>query len=184
MGDTGPKGDIGPPGPATGLAGGDLTGSYPAPTIAPGAVTPSKIGVIPAARITETGAGGFSNGQQTIVTMGQVVFDNDSVFTTSGGGPALTAPIAGVYEVDAGLEWAANSSGNRFIGLDVNSTCCFGASWVPASTGGDPTIENVTDLLKLNAGDRVLVIAIQDSGGTLNVNATGGTYEAMHWVSP
>ncbi len=39
----GPKGDQGEPGPATGPASGDLTGSYPGPSIAPGAVTDAKV---------------------------------------------------------------------------------------------------------------------------------------------
>jgi hypothetical protein len=42
-GATGPSGATGPQGPATGPASGDLGGSYPAPTIRSGAVTPDKL---------------------------------------------------------------------------------------------------------------------------------------------
>src|SRR5688572_8401214 len=40
----------------SGAAGGDLAGTYPAPTIGAGKITPAKFGAIPQARVEKTGA--------------------------------------------------------------------------------------------------------------------------------
>jgi hypothetical protein len=99
----GTPGTPGPPGPATGSAGGDLTGSYPAPTIAHGAVTPSKIGVVPAARVTAYAQGISNNSQRPR--------------SPSGGHPCSTTPacvtIPPAWTVDPASEHLRHLPGRR-----------------------------------------------------------------------
>jgi len=80
-GATGAKGDKGDPGPATGPAGGDLTGSYPNPQIGSGKVTPAKISGIPAARVTRGSSNQtIPNNSLTYVQFDSAVFDTAGLF--------------------------------------------------------------------------------------------------------
>ena len=75
----------------------------------------------------------------------------------------------------------AGAGGYRFIGISVNSGCCAAASNSPAASGVD-TMQNVGELLHLNAGDSVTLDVEQTSGTTLSIASTGVSYIAMHWV--
>jgi hypothetical protein len=191
-GATGAKGDKGDPGPATGPAGGDLTGSYPNPQIGSGKVTPAKISGIPAARVTR----GSSN--QTIPNnLGAIVQFDSEVFDTAGlfdpaSPQVLRAPIAGLYLLTASVRWAANATGTRFAGFQISSVSGFVApDWRNAVTGGDLTDQEISSLVALQPNQTVRVFVYQTSGAPLDLlwrDDPASNAEApvltMHWVGP
>jgi hypothetical protein len=161
-------GPAGPPGPSTGPAGGDLSGSYPNPSIAAGAVTPSKLGVVPAAGLTHSTTQSIPN--NSIVA---VKFDTESFDTAGfhdGAQPArLTAPTAGIYQVEAYVAFNASTVGFRDLKLAVNSSTANPIAELlvnPESTTGLSAL-SASGLVKLAVGDYVQVHVYQNSGGSL-----------------
>lgn len=146
--------------------------------LADGAVSTGKFGVIPAARATKTAPETIGSGISTALTFDAEAFDTAGLHDTAVANDRLTAPVAGIYQVSAGLSWAGVGFGTRELALDVSGTCCFASS---NDAGG--LRQNVSDLLKLAAGDFVVARVFQDSGGVVDARPER-TFLAMHWVGP
>lgn len=105
----------------------------------------------------------------------------------------LTASVAGFYSVAASICWAANGNGVRFLQLAAAHPNPNGAVgyWYPAEDStpaatGVRTCQSVHQLVALQAGDYVGIIAAQTSGAALTIPADGvePLNFSMFWVGP
>jgi hypothetical protein len=95
----------------------------------------------------------------------------------------LTAPIDGLYLVEASLEWAANSTGRRQLEVVKNNAVFEEGDTRPAIGLGD-TEQSIASEMNLNAGDYVAVQATQDSGSALSLPDSELNHFAMTWIGP
>lgn len=181
-GPQGPQGVQGPVGPSTGAAGGDLTGDYPNPTIAPGTVSPAKLSNVPAARVTRSSVLTVDNNQITYIPFQSEVFDLEDLWF-SGSPQYLTAPISGVYQVNASVAWESSGSGNRGLYVENDNFDLVASDTRPAD--GIGTALSVSTLVSLSQGDSLRVAVDQNSGGSLELVALQHSPEfSMHFVAP
>lgn len=198
VGMTGATGETGATGPATGPAGGALTGNYPDPLLADGALTSPTIfsaGALPATRVRATDYEFGTNlfdGQSMFWEV--VDFDIGLAFTPfPEDNTVLTAPTDGIYSVSANVyvdDWVGNATSG---GIDILK----GSDIVAADQGAalpDQAVGqerdsalSATTVVSLDAGDQVSVKWRSDpSSGPFGayVNVDGASNFSMNWVAP
>jgi hypothetical protein len=180
----------GPPGPSTGPAGGDLSGSYPNPSIASGAVGPEVFGTIPAVKVfrktsqQSVPSATVSADNFTAVEFNGEFFDTADLHDEITQNSRLVAPVDGVYRVAASIHWQASANGTyRRLRLRKNGSTFRAANFVDPDPVS-PTFQSVSTLEELSAGEYMEAVVQQDSGDQLDIRLAVGTEATMHWLGP
>jgi hypothetical protein len=162
----------------SGAAGGSLSGTYPAPTLAAGsvgtsalageAVTPEKLGALPAVILSNSTEQGVTNEALTTVTFDTAVYDPLGMRTSAS---LITIQRSGLYLVTDGVNWGNNATGFRRIQVERNGNLNDDiAGLIEPASSGITTAQSASGLRRLNAGDTLQLVAEQSSGSTLAVH--------------
>lgn len=173
-------------------------GTIKEPDLADAAVSPLKIGPTPAARVdTPAQAPGcaaqvIENAASEIVQFSVEAFDTQGLHAATpvdcaaGTQSRLTAPIDGIYLVNAEIGWPSDADGRRSLSLlktDIGGTVAIGNDDRPPAAGVG-TEQGASTMIDLGPGEFVEAQVSQTSGDDLTLGASLDTYLSMVWIGP
>lgn len=115
-----------------------------------------------------------ANNSQVTMSVTNQINNTDGSITNNGSG-TITLPIAGAYQFEFMVSWAATSAaGARAIGIFVNGTLSHLSNGIQASASQVYDQMGARTLV-CTAGSTIYMIAIQTSGGSISTNYNSPT---------
>jgi hypothetical protein len=136
------------------------------------AVTAPKVGVLPHARVFHNVNQAIVSATPTILFFNSERYDTDTIHDTAVNPGRLTCKTAGLYNIFAHIEWAANATGSRYLAVRQNGATILGVTHVP-NLGTTPVRQSLSTVTRLATNDYLEVIVAQDSGAGLDVVSAG-----------
>jgi hypothetical protein len=135
----------------------------------------------PRCRVRRTTTQSIATGTWTAITFDAERFDNDTMHSTSVNTSRITCVTAGQYMIGGSIATANNATGLRGIGVRINgATYITGATYANVGAIEECLLSTAT-YYALAAADYAELMARQDSGGALNINANGN-YTPEFWA--
>lgn len=150
-----------------------------------GTITPGVTALTWVKTLGAIGARAYHNAAQGIpsaigwtpVTFNSERYDNDNIHDTVTNPTRLTCRTAGVYTIDGALGFLPNATGIRAGSIRLNGATILAAQSGPTVGSGMEHLINPVVTVQLAVNDYVELCALQNSGASLNLSASGN-YQA------